>query len=318
MIEWLRSADLEQASAETHSLRALDVGDSDRIDLLYSSTDEGRLCAEVLAKHYQSCTASVKTHRIAELGYGAERFTRGLKGLVDVSLRLIRDGRERGEDSIICATGGFKAEIAFLNLLGALLGIEVVYMHEQFRSLVRLPRLPLRWDEDFVMQHEDFFRWIDEEPRRSDDVLSRLKAAPELSALVESHEDGNSYLTVAGDLLFKAAKERQGWGPRATWPDADPRPPDEKNHVSTAEHHRPPGWEQFVHRLCRIDCVSSVRYDEAARNGPRVRILDAAQGAIAVRFERSGQALFFRVETTARGSEQCELVARHLRSLAGS
>ncbi len=101
---------------------------------------------------------------MSKLGYGAAAFTSGLKALVDVTLRLVRTARERGREPLLCATGGFKAEIAFLNLLGALLSVEVVYIHELHKELVRLPRLPLTWDANFVLRHEQFFRWIDEAP----------------------------------------------------------------------------------------------------------------------------------------------------------
>jgi hypothetical protein len=165
------------------------------------------------------------------------------------------------------------------------------------------------------MRHEDFFRWIDEQPRPSTDVETWLKGRPQLRTLVEDDDQGHTFLSAAGDLLYQAAKQRRAMGPHATWPASDPRPPADKNRVSAVEHHRPPRWEVFVERLCRIDCVSSVRYDEAASSGPNVRVLDPEQGTISVRFENGGRKLPLRVETTARGQAQCELVASYLNRL---
>jgi hypothetical protein len=216
---------------------------------------------------------------------------------------------------VFCATGGFKAEIAFLNLMGALLGIEVVYIHELHRELVRLPRLPLTWEARFVERHKDFFSWIDEEPRKSTEVESWLKGRPELRPLVEDAGDGYTYLSAAGDLLYKTANEWLSMGPRADWPAADPRSPAEKNHVSTVEHHRPPGWERFVERRCHIDCVTLVRYDKTARSGPRVQIIDEKAGVLGVRWGDPGLELPLRVETTARGKAQTEHVAGYFRDL---
>lgn len=312
---WLKNADPAQASAETNTLRALDLGDSDALALLHSDTLEGLFCAERLATCYRTGNRHVVLERIGKLGYGAEVFTSGLKALVDVTLRLVRTGREAARQPLLCATGGFKAEIAFLNLMGALLEIEVVYIHELHRDLVRLPRLPLAWDAEFVSRHEDFFNWIDAEPRRSQDVESWLKSRPELRSLIEEGDDGNAYLTAAGDLLFKVAQARLASGPRAIWPEADPRPPREKNKLSQVEHHRPPGWERYVERICAIDCVSVVRYDEAARGGPRVKVMDAARGILGVRFGDRDCDLPLRVETTARNEGQGELVAEHIRKL---
>ena len=312
---WLQSASREQASAETNTLRALELDEADVLVLLHSDTTEGWFCAERLATVYKPSCREVSLDRIGELGYGAAEFTCGLKSLVDVTLRLVHTGRERGREPLLCATGGFKAEIAFLNLLGALLAIEVVYMHELHRQLVRLPRLPLAWDAEFVTRHTDFFTWIDAEPRYSREVESWLKGRPELRSLVEDGCDGYTYLTAAGNLLFKVARERLGSAPRAIWPKADPHPPNEKNKVSSMEHHRPDGWNQFVDRLCTIDCIRLVRYDAAAHGGPPVQIIDAESGAIGVRYGTSGKELPLRVETSARGEEQCELVASYLRGL---
>lgn len=312
---WLGSADLAKASAETNTLRALELSEADALALLHSDTPEGRFCAEGLRALYRARCRDVSLEQIGRLGYGAAVFTTGLKSLVDVTLRLVHQGRERGRQALLCATGGFKAEIAFLNLLGALLEIEVAYIHELHRELVRLPRLPLTWDAEFVSRHEQFFTWIDEEPRMSGEVESWLKGRPELRSLVEDDADGHTLLTAAGDLLFKAARERLGTGPRATWPQADPRPPAEKNHVSSTEHHRPGGWERFVGRLCAIDCVTAVRYDAGAHGGPQVKIMDGAHGVIGVRVGDAGGEFPLRVETTARGEAQSELVASYLRGL---
>jgi putative CRISPR-associated protein (TIGR02619 family) len=315
LVEWARTADREKASAETNTLRAMELDESDYLELLHSATPEGRLCAEVLRELYMPNLHEVSVEEIPQLGYGAEVFTRGLKGLIQLSLASVERARTRGREPVFCATGGFKAEIAFLNLVGALLGVEVLYIHEQHRSLVRLPRLPLRWDDEFVMRHEDFFRWIDAEPRPSAKVEPWLGARPELRTLLEDDGNGYTYLSAAGDLLYKAAQQRSSTKPGATWPNPDARPPGQKSHVSGVGHHRPRGWEQFVDRLCQIDCVSSVRYDVAAKGPSRVRVLEPERGALAVVFGPAGRELPLCVETTARGEAQCELVAGYLRTL---
>jgi len=312
---WLKEADPETASAETNTLSRLDLSEADTITFLHSDTAEGRFCAERLKAFYSPRVRSVELRKVGKLGYGAHHFSAGLKALVDIVIRCVHEAMKQGRQSLFCATGGFKAEIAFMNLMGALLGIEVVYVHELHRELVRLPRLPLTWDAAFVEQHEKFFRWIDEEPRKSSEVESWLKSRPELRPLVESADDGCAYLSPAGDLLYKVAKERLVMGPRATWPNADLKPPGDKDRISGIEHHRPAGWENFVNRLCSIDCVSSVRYDATGCSGQRVKVRDPERGLIEVCYERSGKKLPLLVETTARGEEQCELVANYIRNL---
>jgi putative CRISPR-associated protein (TIGR02619 family) len=311
VLAWLRQADLTRASAETNTLRAMEIDEGDELVLFGSLTDEGRFCTRVLWDFYTSRKVTTGVQTIAGLGYSADRFTAGLKSLVNEAIRAIKKARDQRQIPILCATGGFKAEIAFLNLVGALLGAEVVYMHELHRELVRLPQLPLTWDTDFVTAHQHFFEWIDDVPRPSHEVESRLKATPALRTLVEEAEDGNTYLSAAGELLFKAAKAREGTEP-PTWPPNSARLPEDKDEVSKVAHHRPAGWEKVVQRLCALACVEQVRYDNQARSHRKVQILDEASGVLGVRFG-DDPPLPLRVETTAKGREQCTLVAEYIR-----
>jgi len=192
--DWMRGADPAQISAETNTLGRLDLSSSDILVLLHSDTPEGRFCAERLEEYYAGKVRELSLEEVGKLGYGARHFTQGLKALVDIVIRRVREARERGFEAAFCATGGFKAEIAFLNVIGALLGVDVYYIHEKHRELVHFPRLPLTWDAEFVTDNEDFFRWIDDEPRRTVEVESWLKSRPELRSLVESGEDGYTYL----------------------------------------------------------------------------------------------------------------------------
>ncbi len=310
--DWLAGADAVKASAETNTLRAIEAQASDHLLFLHSDTPEGRFCSERLQHFYAEVVKcrDIAGRSLTALGYAHPSFSqKGLKILVQEAIEAVKQARNKTLQPVFCATGGFKAEIAFLNLLGALLEVEVYYIHEQFREIVRLPRLPLGWNTEWVLQRQKFFEWIDEEPRPSAEVASRLRADPELQPLVEDAGDGYSFLNAAGDLLFRAAKEL---GPRATWPAAVASPPDEKDGLSSEGHHRPRGWENFVQRLCQIDCVSRVSYEEAAYGGQEVKILDRANGVIAVRYGPRGEELPLRVETSARGAAQTELVEEYI------
>ena len=309
---WLAQADPVTASAETNTLQAIDVQESDRLIFLHSDTPEGRFCSERLQHFYANMVKcrDVAGRSLTALGYAHASFSqKGLKVLVQEAIKAVTQARDQALYPVFCATGGFKAEIAFLNLLGALLEVEVYYIHEQFREIVRLPRLPLNWNTEWVLQRQDFFNWIDEEPRPSAEVESRLKAHPELQQLIEDAGDGCSYLNAAGDLLFRVARE---FVPRATWPVAVPIPPNKKDGLSGVAHSRPRGWQNFVTRLCEIDCVSRVSYDEAAYGGEKVKILNGDNGTIAVRYGPTGEELPLRVETSARGEVQTKLVEEYI------
>jgi len=130
---------------------------------------------------------------------------------------------------------------------------------------------------------------------------------------VEDVGDGMMCLTAAGEMLYRVARERLAMPPRPEWPPAVARPPAEKNLLSGEEHRRPRGWEKYVERLCLIDCVKAVRYDASAVSSERVRVVDPENGILAVCYGPPDNLLPLRVETTARGPEQCELVADYLR-----
>lgn len=311
---WLDQAEPAIASAEANTLSRVELTEQDRVVLLHSDTPEGRFCAERLATYLNAGRCrNAELRPLIALGYHAGGFAqRGLRSLVSEAVIAIKEARRGCLEPVLCATGGFKAEIAFLNLLGALLQVEVCYIHEQFREIVRLPRLPLTWDTTFVERNLDFFTWIDDEPRPSVEVENRLKSRPELRPLVEDDAEGCTYLNAAGHLLFQAGKEQLASGPRVAWPEASPVPPKEKNGLSGVEHHRPRGWESFVAQLCKIDCVSRVVYDAAAAAGPAVKILDAATGKIGVRYGSGDQTLPLTVMTTAKGEAQTQLVVDHV------
>jgi putative CRISPR-associated protein (TIGR02619 family) len=308
----LHRADPAEASAEMHTLLRLPLREreNDRLVWLHSDTAEGRWCAMVLSGYYASCGYECEMRQIHGLGYHAATFAEeGLRNLLAETFSLVHAAGGPAYVTL-CATGGFKAEIAYLNLVGLLLGIDVYYLHEQFRELVGLPRLPIDWHTDWVEQNAAFFDWIDERPRRAAEVESWLRGQPDLRLLVADADDGHSYLTPAGDLLYRAYKERAARGPRTAWPPGSGRSPREKVMLSGMEHHRPAAWERWVGRLAEIDCVRAIRHAGASPGGSRPRIVPAEEGsgALIIAFGQGADELVLRVETTAGDERQLELV----------
>lgn len=259
---FLATADPVRACAETHTLHKLPLHDGDRLAWLFSHTDEGAFCATALHEHYQAEGYRSTLHCIDGLTYRHDMFVeRGLHDLLNVSFTLITDAQRNGYDVTICATGGFKVEISYLNLVGALLGIEVCYIHELSAEVMRMPPLPITWNLQNIGDDEDFFRWIDAEPRATPRVEQRLHGREHLRSLLYDDSDGKTYLSAAGDLLYRAYKEQAHPISMPSWPQPSGRPPAEKDQLSTVAHHRPPGWERVVQHLTEIDCVTSVRFD---------------------------------------------------------
>jgi hypothetical protein len=180
------------------------------------------------------------------------------------------------------------------------------------REVAPPPQLPINLNA--VIQHRDFFDWIDSEPRVSHSVESWLNSRCELRSLVENSGDGYTYLNALGNLLYDATKQLLDDRPRVTWPSPCALPPSDKNSVSVVEHRRPRGWNDFVNRLCNIDCVRRVTYDVAAYGGDIVKVLDSQAGTLGVRFGSADLCLPLRVETTAFDEEQLELIIDYIRN----
>lgn len=312
---WMEQTSPEIISAETNTLRFFEIGEGDRLDFIYSDTPEGKFCAEQLKIYYKKqipeISNSIELHKIQQLGYGAHQFSAGLKGLVDKVIHLYEMAQRNQLSIELCASGGFKAEFAYLNLLGALLHFNVFYLHEKHKELVQFPPLPIDWDVEEIKQHSAFFEWIDEEPRKSEEVENRLKQYPNFRTLVEVANDGCTYLSPIGNLLYRVSKEYQ---PRAKWPEHSPRRPEQKNMLSKEEHHRAKGFEKVIQRLCEIDCVEQVRYDDYKGN-EKIKIVDADQGQIRIIYG-SGESnkLALLIDTTAKGWAQTQLVADYIKN----
>ncbi|MGQ9609369.1 MAG: putative CRISPR-associated protein [bacterium] len=314
MVKYLQNADMRRASAKTNTFFTLPLQDSDQISLLHTQTDDGKLCAKALAEYYNEQGYSTRIREITYLNYREKSFAeKGLKSLVNILFEEIKEANN-DRTPIFCATGGFKAEIAFLNLIGILLGINVYYIYEKFEELIQFPAFPITWNTDIVKDNLSFFEWIDEEPRKSKEVENRLHQHPNLRSLIIDDQDGNSYLSAAGDLLYKAYKQI-GSFPRAVWPSSSERAPHEKIQLSGEEHTRPKNWKEIIRKLSEIDCVENIRYDGSAPSTVKnsgVYKIDASKGEIFAAYKNDDKVLPMVIVTTARGEQQCQLVANYI------
>lgn len=70
--------------------------------------------------------------------------------------KVVRQHKQQGQQVIINATGGFKAEIAYAVLIGQLFDVPVYYIHEMFRDIIEILPLPIQWDFSLLVNYEDF------------------------------------------------------------------------------------------------------------------------------------------------------------------
>jgi putative CRISPR-associated protein (TIGR02619 family) len=305
LAQYFARADKKIVSAETNTLLSMPLEEGDRLVWLHSETPEGEWCARRLHEHYMARGHHSELKPIAKLAYAHADFAEaGLKSFADVVLGVIKVCG--AENAKLCATGGFKAEIAFANLIGFLLGVPVYYIHERFREIVELPRVPLSVDVQVVERHRDFFEWIDAEPRAASEVAGRLHGRDEVRPFL-LFDGEHTMLSALGDLLLDAWKRRSA--PPARWPAPSPLLPDQKIRLQNTAHHRPKGYRAFVDWLAGFGCVSSISYDGAATGGaPTTRFNGTVAGALDASFTFSdGQDnLGLRVGTTARDAHELQ------------
>jgi putative CRISPR-associated protein (TIGR02619 family) len=203
ILEYL-ARDPRAASAETNALDRL-LKPNDKAVLLYSQTLEGQRCALLIQAHIQ------KTHRceieeVQGLSYAEKGFVQhGLKNFVQKLAKHIREAKRANLEPIINATGGFKAEIAYATAVGLVFKTPVCYIHEKFGDIVTLPVTPFGWDSSMFALHQDFFVWIDSEPRSSGEVQSRVAGLPEeIKMLLEDGNDGTTMLSPLGEAFLSA------------------------------------------------------------------------------------------------------------------
>ncbi|WP_124728332.1 putative CRISPR-associated protein [Staphylospora marina] len=137
-------------SAETHSLHRMNVAPEDVLYFLVSDTLQGELCGEALVRISQKLWKAKAEIRVLEglQVSDPELFRRkGVYSLVrTVKERIDHHGRKNTK-FILNATGGFKATIPYMTMVGLIEGIPVQYIYERASALIELPAAPLRFDK---------------------------------------------------------------------------------------------------------------------------------------------------------------------------
>lgn len=213
LANYLRHTAAEKASAETNSLSRL-LQKGDRVVFLHSQTEEGKRCADALRQHYAHQGYAAELREVPDLTYTESRFKmRGLRSLVATLIDLIRHERKQNREVLVNATGGFKAEIAYATLVGLLFDVPVFYIHEAFRDIIEMPPTPISWDYSLLADHEEFFEWVFEHDRPTQEVEKRLQALPDREAvdkvrLLLTEVDNVTSLSPTGEALFEAYLDR--------------------------------------------------------------------------------------------------------------
>lgn len=323
--QWMANSNPAKASAETNTWRGINAFDSSdtRAVLIHTDTEDGAFCAEMLASYAVSNGIQAVTVRVNGLTYDQpDHFNKGLANLARAICSAKRTAETRGYAEIV-ATGGFKAETAIANLIGALLNLDVHYIHEKLDRVITIQSLPVSLD----------IQWIRSDPVQrllnaitvaddhcvmlSDEIRALLKQDERMQLLAESvfmAEGSMVELTVLGEIALELKSQ-----PPLVWPSICDSDPARKVLLNTGHHH-PDGWQQFLATLSRSAYVTSIRFDGAIRQqgfrniGP---VVGSNSDIGAFLDDQRSPPLQLRVTTTATDERQRHLVIGLLKKELG-
>lgn len=204
---------LQRACAESNSLRAFGLTRNDRVVLLHSETEDGKICARKVARLLQTrFGCEVTNHEIKGLQVrDAHRFRR--TGIPNLFQTLDRVSNNADGPTVLNATGGFKSVVPYLTLYGILRRLPVIYIFERSDTLITLPPAPLNFDYERIARARDVLLRIHQETAIPENEFFRaipglLRSEREwYEILIEDAGDGQVTLSAFGFLLAEMAEK---------------------------------------------------------------------------------------------------------------
>lgn len=213
---WLETAECVQASAEIESLITIQkaTGTNLQVHLIASDTILSRIACDLINYFFNKVATRYGIVIIDEEFVvkglqvdNADEFRRtGLLRLFRRLDELIVD-ENHAPYTAINITGGYKAFIPFITILGQINKIPIYYLYENTGKLINIPPLPLSIDYGFIEQHYTAFNelndtrsgnWI--EYKRKMDLPDTFDSFIEL---IEDSEDSFFELSAIGKYLFE-------------------------------------------------------------------------------------------------------------------
>lgn len=319
-----------KAAAELQSTDKIQnvLDDDINVYLLASNTIESRLAAKILSGNVAGGIlgnqVSVNFNPDQDVISGLQvrnrkNFLRkGMNALIRRIEQINSTLVGRDQSLAINITGGYGATLPYLTIYAQLKGVRLYYNFQDSNELIEIPPSPLSIDWDAIGPHFDVLERID----RGDALdnwrafkAGNYQAVEQLGTFIwVDDRDNSAYLSPLGEVFWDDCLERKYAVP---FPDPVTVAPDKienfqseiNSGISGKPHHRPRKWQGFVKRLCENAYVEYVRYDPQVHGGQNLRVLeDGANGHIGIQYTRGDETLPLRVETTAHGKPQTELV----------
>jgi len=131
------------------------------------------------------------------------------KGIINLVKKLSQLIKDYGKDEVVFnITGGYKATIPYITLMGQIYRIPTYYIFEDTDDLIKIPQAPVDFDFSIIDENYFLFREIDKKVQYKDvsndekEVIKNLKKAK----LVDE-KDGYVSFTPLGLILYERFKE---------------------------------------------------------------------------------------------------------------
>ena len=165
-----------------------------RLIFLVSDTQDGENTGIVLEKYFECRKREDDRLRALNVQHWTvkdlqpddpDRFKKS--GLLNLVRCIARGIQEAGGASrvFIDATGGYKAQIAIAVMFGQATGVDVLYKHESFGSIIDFPPMPVALDFRFFDLYNDLFARFYRNPQ---DTLSLAEMAAYFDNDVQNYE----------------------------------------------------------------------------------------------------------------------------------
>ncbi|BAZ08049.1 putative CRISPR-associated protein [Calothrix sp. NIES-3974] len=303
---------VEAASAETNSLLKIAKPDEE-IVLLHTDTTDGYRCAREVERYLKSQNwLHVRLRKLPLENNEAQFESHGLRELVNILIDEISQGQRQNREVVINATGGFKAEIAYTTMVGMIFEVPIKYIYQNFQKPITFPALPVSWNIDLLLEYDNFFQWLDEEPRLRQEVEECLKAIPEserdriLPLLLPPDSEDCIYLSPAGEILWKRVNQQRDIGKSLPEPNTSKIPEKDKisNSLDEVKHHYPKGTLNFAQKIAKLAPVEEIIGGHFENTTTRrvKKVFD--DGSIRVLWADNKKAANITIRTTARGLAQ--------------
>ncbi len=279
--------------------------EKDILVFLHTNTREGEFCADSLLRYYQHKGFLCQKVKIAGMEKYMDRFdSNDLMSVIISIMSQIREARLNSQKPLLIATGGFKIETSLTAIIGMLEGVPVYYIYETMKDVVKIPPLPVTWDQKNLDLISRGMKSLMDDNLSIGQKESVYQSHPLLQEMV-IFRDGKFIPSSVAVAMLDIWERHQT---PILWPPDSGILPQNKNHIAhLARFQDDKDLLDKVQELCRIAFVKAVR--PASEEWQESTLTHKAEsGEILYRIKGVPLVL----ETTATSEEQCRMILDYL------